>query len=106
MKFYRFICCLLASLMILHTAITGVFAQVDDTTVVTESSYSFDAAVAYLGNQQLVENVSAAFLYELNTNSLMYAWNPDQQISPSSLVKIMTTLLAVEKGSLTSVVTA
>ena len=69
------------------------------------ASAGLDAVVPYLGSGMLVQNVGSAFLYEVNTGSLMYAWNPDAQVAPSSLVKIMTTLIAVEEGQLDDVVT-
>ena len=59
-----------------------------------------DASDPYLGKVQLVENVSAAFLYERNSDSLLYAWNADSQQFPASLVKIMTALLVIENASL------
>ena len=69
------------------------------------SSSGIDAQTAMLGVGELVENVRAAFLYEANSNTLMYAMNADEQVYPASLVKIMTALLAVEKGELDSMVT-
>lgn len=68
-------------------------------------SFSVDAQQPLFGNMQLIENVKAAILYEASTKTLMYAWNPDTQLPPSSLVKIMTALIAVEQGELTDAVT-
>lgn len=64
-----------------------------------------DAGSAYLGTRKLVENVGAAFLYEVNSDTLLYMWNADDRVYPSSLVKIMTALLAAERGDMQSVVT-
>ena len=105
MKISRIFAVLIAVLMFLSTVFSAVSAETEDNAVTKEGSLGYDAAVPFLGSGALVENTEAAFLYEINTNSLMYSWNPDQQIYPSSLVKIMTTLLAVEKGDPEAVVT-
>ncbi len=57
-----------------------------------------------LGSSQLITNAQAAVLYEYSTETFMYAWNADNRVSPSSLVKIMTALLAVQKGNMDDVV--
>jgi len=95
-----FICALLL-LSILPVSATEAS---DDSTVIVSSS-TLDSQMPLLGNQQLVSNTQAAILYETTTDTLMYAHNPDAQISPASLVKILTALIAVEKGSLSDVVT-
>lgn len=67
--------------------------------------HSMDAKISVLGSQQLVKNVETAVLYETETETLMYAWNPDVKMYPASLVKIMTALIAVENGDLSDKVT-
>ena len=69
------------------------------------SGNSIDAQISLLGNEQLIENAKSVFLYETNSDTLMYAWNPDEQMIPSSLVKLMTMLVAIEKGNLSDAVT-
>lgn len=66
---------------------------------------NLDATVPYLGTDRLVENVATAFLYEKKSDTLMYAWNPDTQIYPSSLVKVITAFYAIKEGNLEDVVT-
>lgn len=72
---------------------------------VINGCHSIDAQIPLCGSSKLLETAGAAFLYEINSNTLMYAWNPDAQMYPASLVKIMTALLAVEKGNLTEEIT-
>lgn len=67
--------------------------------------HGLDAAAPYLGNGLLMENLQSAFLYEINSDSLLYAWNADTPQYPASLVKIMTALLVLENAELTDVVT-
>ena len=67
--------------------------------------HSVDAQVPLCGSDKLLETAGAAMLYEVNSDTVMYAWNPDAPVHPASLVKIMTALLALENGNLADVVT-
>lgn len=69
-----------------------------DTTVLN-GHHTPDAVVSYLGSEKLVENVASAILYEVGSDTLMYALNPDAPMDPASLVKILTALIAVERGN-------
>ena len=53
----------------------------------------------------MLEAAGAAMLFEINSETMMYAWNPDATMYPASLVKIMTALVALENGDLNSTVT-
>ncbi len=66
--------------------------------------HSVDGGMSFLGQNQLVENIKSAFLFETNSETLMYAWNADAQMYPASLVKIMTALLVIENGQLSDTV--
>ena len=46
----------------------------------------------------------AALLYEVDSGTMLYFYNPDEPMYPSSLVKVMTALLAVEQGNLDDMV--
>ena len=76
-----------------------------ENTSISGGCNTLDGQLPYLGNQMLISNAAAAFLYETNTDTVMYAQNADAQVSPASLLKILTALIAIEKGSLTDVVT-
>lgn len=52
------------------------------------------------GSDQILETAQAAFLYEANTGTVIYSYNPDLQMHPGGLAKIMTVLLAIEKGDM------
>ncbi len=52
------------------------------------------------------ENAKAAFLYEVTSDTVMYAFNADTPIYPSSLTKIMTALIVLERCNLSDAVTA
>ena len=64
------------------------------------SCYGLDANGAILGTGVLEKNVRAAFLFESNSQTLMYAMDADKPMYPASLVKIMTGLLALELGKI------
>lgn len=80
-------------------------ATIDDNSAVANGSYSLDALNPLHGTEKLVDNIRAAIVYESNSQTLLYAWNPDEQMYPASLVKILTALLAIEKGELSDTVT-
>lgn len=66
---------------------------------------TIEGQVPFAGTQRVVENGKAFILYEVNTDTLMYADNADDQLPPASLVKILTALIVVEKGKLDDAVT-
>ncbi len=95
-----FVFCLLLSVSVpVASATSAVDAKQGST------SYSIDSETPLLGTKQLIDNAKAVFLYEINSGTLMYAWNADEPVYPASLVKIMTALLAAEKGNLADIVT-
>lgn len=57
------------------------------------------------GNVKL-EKAEAAVLFGLNDNQVLYAKNPHEELSPASLTKIMTALVAIQNGRLDQVLTA
>ena len=69
------------------------------------ASYGIDSEITLLGNDRLVKNLRSAIVFEANSNTLMYAWNADTQLFPASFVKIITALVAIEKGNLADIVT-
>ena len=88
------------------TADTIQTAEKNEEVIQTEEASGIDSAVALLGGQKLIDNAKAVFLYELSSDTLMYTQNPDDQMHPSSFVKILTALIAIEKGNLNDLVTA
>ena len=105
--------CIISLFLILSILITPVMAETEPTDAAYDVSqeqatygcFSTDATDALLGFGEIVKNVKSAFLYERNTKTLMYAWEPDLALPPSSFVKILTAIIAIEKGKLDSAVT-
>lgn len=50
-------------------------------------------------------NAEAAILFELDTETMVYALQPDLAVAPTDLAKLMVVLLAVEDGDLQEMVT-
>lgn len=98
----RVMICLMLILQMLMLPVSANSVQMDMS--VTQGCNSIDGAMPLLGSGQLVENCKAAVLYERNSDTLLYAWNADTQMYPASLVKIMTALVALEKGNLADVI--
>lgn len=73
--------------------------------VSASSCLGIDANSTLLGGEKITDNVRAAFLYEANSQTVMYTLNPDQAMFPASLVKILSTLIAIELGNPEDVVT-
>ena len=48
------------------------------------------------GSDRILETAQAAFVYEANTQTVIYSFNPDTPLMPGSLAKIMTALLVIE----------
>ena len=103
MKFSRWICMILCAALLLG-AVPGAAAAASDPSV-SSGCHSVDAALPIGGSEKLADTAKAAILYERTTGTLVYAYNPDTRIYPSSMVKLMTVLVALEQGDLEETVT-
>ena len=57
------------------------------------------------GNERRLPSAVSAFVYERNTNTVIYSFNPDMKVAPGSLAKLVTALLAIELCDVDEVVT-
>lgn len=57
------------------------------------------------GMERKLATSQAVFAYEVNTDTVIYAYNPDVKMSPGTLAKIMTALIVIENTELDDVVT-
>lgn len=98
--------CLAVVLFLLNTPVLALSTTADTQDLsISAGCNTLDGQVPFLGNQQLISNAKSAILYETNSDTLMYAHNADEQVEPSSLLKILTALIAIEKGNLDDIVT-
>lgn len=96
----------LVTVLLLGCFILPAYAdEASNNPAVMNGYYGVDGVKPYLGEGELVENVKSAFLFEVNSQSLLYAWNADLPQYPASFVKIMTALLVLENAELSSTVT-
>lgn len=72
---------------------------------VEKGCHTIDAKFPLLGTEAEVKNCEAAVLFDMTNQTLMFGWNPDVQIKPSSFAKIMTAWLIAQSGDLSREVT-
>ena len=104
MKNFRRFCLLLLICALLVPLCAGVKAAPEDQTSVNGCK-GLDAKLPLKQDEQLLETAKSVILYELDSDTLVYAWNADEQLDPSGMNKIMTALLALEKGDPSAEVT-
>ncbi len=101
--FSKLICFLMA--IILISSPVFVLAEQNDDLSVSDGSHSLDGTSPLLGSGAF-NNTESAILYEVNTDTLLFACNPDQKMDPSSLAKLVTAIVAIEQADLTETVSA
>ena len=55
------------------------------------------------GSDRRLEGAQAAFVYEVNTQTVVYSYNPDLELRPGALSKIVTALIAIERCNMDDV---
>lgn len=61
---------------------------------------TLEAQVPLGGNSPILKSAKSAFIYEVNTNTVIYNYNPDLTLSPGALAKLVTAIVAIENGDL------
>jgi D-alanyl-D-alanine carboxypeptidase (penicillin-binding protein 5/6) len=92
---------LMLLLLILHGFSVAATADASQ----TAGCSTLQAKQSLAGSEKYTGTAKAAILYELNTQTLVLAHNPDASINPTGLVKILTALIVLEEGNLDDVVT-
>lgn len=67
---------------------------------------TINGQVALDGSSPMLATAKAVFAYETTTDTVIYSYNPDIELPPGSLSKIMSALIAIELCDLDDVVTA
>ena len=104
MKKMRFLSVFLSIILLISAMSAPTFAAAEDPAV-SSGCHSVDAAMTLSEEEKLVETAKAVVLYELNSGTMLYTWNPDEKIYPTSMVKMMTTLVALENGDPDEIIT-
>lgn len=66
---------------------------------------TIEGKVPLAGSGVLLETAQAAFLYEMDTETVVYAYNPDMEIAPGSLTKLVTGYIVLQHCELDEQVT-
>lgn len=67
---------------------------------------SINASMALMDTNDLViDQAKAALMYEINSGTLLYTYNADEKMYPASVTKVMTCLVALERGNMDDVIT-
>lgn len=105
MKKMRGLCLLLVLLLVMQWSCMAAPEETTPNLAVTSGCLTLDGGAPLYGSTQLLDSAKAAILYELDSQTLVYAWNPDEHLDPSGMNKIMTALLALEMGDPDATVT-
>lgn len=79
-------------------------APVGDVTV-SSGCKTIEAMSPLGGTQRRLETAQAAFVYEANTDTVIYSYNADLKLFPGSLSKILTALIGIERANLDDKIT-
>ncbi len=104
MKKIRLICLIFAAALLLQVLNVPARAQADAS--VSSGCHSVDAAIPLVGTEKMLDTAQAVFLYERNSDTLVYSYEADKILDPSSMAKIMTALIVIERADLSQTATA
>lgn len=67
--------------------------------VTEQGCVSMDAPYAREGYEDFPLEAKAAFVYDIESDTVLYSHNPDGQVYPASTTKLLTALVALDMGS-------
>ena len=65
---------------------------------------TIDGKIPLAGAEQKLDTAQAAFLYEVNTDTVVYSFNPDMRLAAGGLAKVVTAIVALQYCQLDDVV--
>lgn len=74
------------------------------TATVLNGCRTINAQVPLGGSDRMLETAVSAFVYERNTGTVIYAFNPDHEMQPGTFTKLVAAIVAIENGDLDDVV--
>lgn len=66
---------------------------------------TIDAITPLMNPTELEVKLGAALMYEMNSGTMLYGYNMDAKMYPASVTKVMTCLIALERGNVDDIVT-
>lgn len=72
---------------------------------IQEGCRTIEAMNPLAGSDRKVPTAKAVFVYEMNTDTVVYSNNPDLSVNPGTLTKLVTALVAIENADLNDIVT-
>ena len=103
MKTRRYVCFLLIFLLVASIVIPAYGAPTER--IVMAENSGLQGAVPLVEDPQMLKTTQSAIAYELNTDTLLYAKDPDKRINPTGLVKLLTALIVLEEADLNEMAT-
>lgn len=103
MKTRRYVCFLLIFLLVASIVIPAYGAPTERIGMAENSG--LQGAVPLVEDPQMLKTTQSAIAYELNTDTLLYAKDPDKRINPTGLVKLLTALIVLEEADLNEMAT-
>ncbi|MBE6941450.1 MAG: D-alanyl-D-alanine carboxypeptidase [Ruminococcaceae bacterium] len=89
---------LILTIILMISLLNVPVVATEEDPAVTSGCHSVDAAMTLSTEEKITKTAKAAILYELNSGTMLYAHNPDGKIYPTSMVKMMTVLVALENA--------
>lgn len=66
---------------------------------------TIEGMVPLAGSEKRLDTAQSAFLYEVNTGTVVYSYNPDMKVHPGVLAKIVLAMVVLENCEMDDVVT-
>ena len=66
---------------------------------------TIDSQTALGGSEKLLATAKGVFVYETNSDTVLYSYNPDEHLAPGGLVQFVTAMLVIENCDLDETVT-
>ena len=110
MKKNRFLILVLIVLMLLQAVVPAWATETEEETTLPAATSgnatvnfgckTIEAQIPLGGSDRMLDTATSAFIYEKNTDTVIYAYNPDLPVYPGVLTKMITALIAIERGNL------
>lgn len=95
--------CVLLTFLLLIVPVSATEAEIDLS--ITQGGRTLDGMVPLLNDDEALTDAYSALLYDINSDTIIFGKNMDEQLNPAGLVKIMTGLIVAESCSMDEIVT-